>query len=585
MKPVVDYKKPVTLLVYDIGYIELNIYVLDILSYDNVSIVKGTAEAENDTPNFMNGCRDMTAPQQKPTAVNEDKDVPEPTEFVGSTFRRIRKTLSFPEDRQPGADRRRGGGAGSRLTRPILQRRNSLFSAFQALSDGFGVAAIASALAIGQFGAISREYVALCVTLLLISGIVYDRLGIYRNHRPISRKAVLLFKAWTTAFGILLGIGFLLKVSDYFSRQYLVMLYVMGYGMQVLVHFVGYRLALHIRTSGEEKTALVIGSGQLARYLHDKINSNPWIPERIVGLIRADEEYADFLTSRIPDSNDSEIPVLGGIDDVLRLVDDHGIRVVYIAVPLDSSPIIEKLYLRLIDRNIDVHWTPNIFGMNLVNYRVKELSGLPIITLSESPMMGINLVLKAMEDRVLATLGLVMISPVLLVVAIAIKLDSPGPVFFRQERTGWDGQNFRIWKFRTMRVHDPEEGFVRQATRDDPRITRLGRFLRRTSIDELPQLFNVIGGSMSLVGPRPHAVSHNISYSERIEAYLARHRIKPGITGLAQVRGYRGETRNLTEMIKRVESDLEYINNWSIWLDIKILVRTVAKIFFDDKAY
>jgi putative colanic acid biosynthesis UDP-glucose lipid carrier transferase len=163
----------------------------------------------------------------------------------------------------------------------------------------------------------------------------------------------------------------------------------------------------------------------------------------------------------------------------------------------------------------------------------------------------------------------------MLLTAILIKLESPGSVFFRQERTGWDGKNFKIWKFRSMKMNHELNGVIKQATRDDPRMTRIGRFIRRTSIDELPQLFNVLAGQMSLVGPRPHALQHNQEYSNQIVAYLARHRIKPGITGLAQIRGYRGETKELEQMQNRVKYDLEYINNWSLWLDLTILVRTL----------
>jgi putative colanic acid biosynthesis UDP-glucose lipid carrier transferase len=199
-----------------------------------------------------------------------------------------------------------------------------------------------------------------------------------------------------------------------------------------------------------------------------------------------------------------------------------------------------------------------------------------VITLSETPMVGTRRLVKDIEDKLLASLGLLLVSPLLLAVALAIKLDSPGPVFFRQWRTGWDGKTFRIWKFRSMRVETAEaDGPVHQAKRDDPRVTRVGRMLRRTSLDELPQLFNVLAGEMSLVGPRPHAIGHNVEYSQQIRAYLARHRVKPGITGLAQVRGLRGETEDLTLMSRRVRADIEYINRWSIWLDFSILVRTL----------
>jgi putative colanic acid biosynthesis UDP-glucose lipid carrier transferase len=219
---------------------------------------------------------------------------------------------------------------------------------------------------------------------------------------------------------------------------------------------------------------------------------------------------------------------------------------------------------------------PDIFSLRLVNHSVKEIAGIPVLTLSETPLTGVHLLAKTMEDMVLSALILILISPVLLLVAIAIKLDSPGPVFFRQARAGWNGRTFKIWKFRSMYVHQPETGMLKQAGKNDPRITRVGAFIRKTSLDELPQVFNVLMGDMSLVGPRPHAIQHDEEYSRRIDDYFARHNIKPGITGLAQVRGLRGETSDIDQMAQRIEADIEYINNWSVWLDLAILIRTTT---------
>ncbi|MCU7944237.1 MAG: undecaprenyl-phosphate glucose phosphotransferase, partial [Candidatus Thiodiazotropha sp. (ex Cardiolucina cf. quadrata)] len=344
---------------------------------------------------------------------------------------------------------------------------------------------------------------------------------------------------------------------------------VLGYLSQVSLHF-GFRLIQRHMVSQEANTkALIIGSGALANHLYDRINNNPWMPEEVVGAVSATDcdDTADH-------SSKSAMPVVGRLEDIKRMIRVYDIQTIYIAVSLDSSPMIQQIYFELLNENVNIHWAPNIFALNLINHSVKELAGIPILTLSETPLIGSHLLIKAIEDRVLALLILILAGPIMLITAILIKLESPGPVFFRQERTGWDGKNFRIWKFRSMRLHTEKDGLVKQATRDDPRITRTGRFIRRTSIDELPQLFNVLAGQMSLVGPRPHALQHNLEYSKRIEAYLARHRIKPGITGLAQIRGFRGETKNLKQMEKRVKYDLEYINNWSLWLDLSILLRT-----------
>jgi putative colanic acid biosynthesis UDP-glucose lipid carrier transferase len=267
--------------------------------------------------------------------------------------------------------------------------------------------------------------------------------------------------------------------------------------------------------------------------------------------------------------------VLGDLSDLDEIIARHAIRTVYFVTPLEGSEVINTVYLKLLDKYISINWVPDIFSLRLINHSVREIAGIPVLTLSETPLMGTGLFLKTLEDKVLAALMLLFAAPLLLLIALAIKLDSPGPVFFRQERKGWSGEVFRIWKFRSMFVHEVEDGVVRQAQRNDPRMTRVGAFIRRTSLDELPQLFNVLAGEMSLVGPRPHAIQHDAQYSQDITDYFARHNIKPGITGLAQVRGFRGETRDIEQMIQRVDSDIEYINNWSVWLDFIILVRTL----------
>lgn len=466
-------------------------------------------------------------------------------------------------------------------TKPILQRRSTASSTFQATLDGILIIALTYGLSLIHFGQLPTIYVLFGIIVLAIMGIVYDRLGVYRYNGSFTQKSFLLLKAWSITFGILFCLAFLTKTSELYSRQFLIIFFFTGISCQVLAHILSRFVLIRVKSDKKNKhvhsNAIIIGRGQLATYLYSRINQNPWIPEKIVGVV-------DPELNINPDSEDSEfsntkLPVLGGISNILELLNIHDIKTVYFTVPLDSSPIIEKLYFSLLDRNVDIHWAPNIFALNLVNHSVKELAGIPIITLSETPMSGVNLLLKTLEDKILSLIGIILISPVLLVTAIAIKLDSSGPVFFKQDRTGWNGKHFKIWKFRTMHIHEENESFIKQATKNDPRITKVGKFLRHTSIDELPQLFNVFNGSMSLVGPRPHAVSHNSVYSKKIEAYLARHKIKPGITGLAQVRGYRGETTELDQMAKRVESDLEYINNWSIWLDITIIIRTFLVVF------
>ena len=469
------------------------------------------------------------------------------------------------------------------MNKPLLQRRQTVSSTAQVILDGIWIVSLTYGLSQFQFGHLPDIYLMLCIILLVLMGIVYDQVGVYRYNASLAQKSVLLLKAWGITFGILLTVAFISKTSTLYSRQYLIIFFVAGYLGQLVLHIASRYYLVWKKSTKHDINALLIGTGALANHLFDKINNNPWIAEKIIGTIITPDSD---LKSNGNTVNNGEIkpPILGALNDVIDLVEKKDIKIVYIVVPLKISPIIEKLYFELLDKNVDVHWVPNIFALHLINHSVKEIAGIPIITLSETPLRGTSLALKVIEDRILSVFILILITPVLFITAIAIKLDSPGPVFFRQDRTGWDGRIFRIWKFRTMKIHSENDGVVTQASRNDPRVTRVGKLLRRTSIDELPQIFNVLQGSMSLVGPRPHAISHNIQYAKEIAAYLTRHRIKPGITGLAQVRGYRGETRDLDLMIKRVKSDIEYINNWSITLDLIILFRTFL-ILFKKNAY
>jgi len=261
------------------------------------------------------------------------------------------------------------------------------------------------------------------------------------------------------------------------------------------------------------------------------------------------------------------------------MVQKYQIRRVYFALPMKTAHQVRDLQLQLIDLNVDIVWAPDIFGLHMISPSVREVAGVPLYYLSESPLVEGARVSKMLMDKSLTLIALIVLAPFMLVIALAVKLSSPGPLLFKQERHGLDGKIIRVMKFRSMRVHDEPDGVITQATQNDCRVTPVGKFLRRSSLDELPQLFNVLMGDMSLVGPRPHATAHNDYYAHKIDAYMSRHRILPGITGLAQVNGFRGETDTLEKMEKRVEYDLTYINNWSIWLDVRILIKTVYTLF------
>lgn len=460
--------------------------------------------------------------------------------------------------------------------RSVLQRRNSISNTLQPVLDGLAVLGVAYWLIDLHLGALDTAYTILLLLLMGALAVAYDHYAIYRSNVNFSRKVFTLFKAWTAAFAFLFILGFLTKQSENYSRLLVGQLFLAGFASQLLLHVLMRALQLSIlKHSHTPDNALIIGTGRLANFLYQKISSNPWMETNVVGCVQIKTGEA----APMPDATvqgGKYPPVLGDIGDIEEILKSHAVRTVYFVTPLDTAEIIEELYFKLLDKHITVHWIPDIFSLRLVNHSVREIAGIPVLTLSETPLTGTRLLIKSLEDFILSAIILIMIAPVLIAVAIAVKLDSPGPVFFRQKRMGWNGKIFRIWKFRSMHVHQPENGVVQQAQKNDPRITRVGAFIRRTSLDELPQVFNVLAGEMSLVGPRPHAIQHDEEYSRRIADYFARHNIKPGITGLAQVRGYRGETKDIEQMIQRVESDIEYINNWSLGLDISILLRTTT---------
>ncbi|MFJ1338179.1 undecaprenyl-phosphate glucose phosphotransferase [Pseudomonas caricapapayae] len=459
-----------------------------------------------------------------------------------------------------------------RSSRSLLQRRSSVSNAIQAGLDGIAVTGVAWYLINDQIGYITSDYVIMLLLLIGALAVIYDHYAIYRSNVGLTIKAFRLFKAWSATFCFLVVMAFLTKQSDKYSRLLMGELFVIGYFVQLFLHFAVREVQKRFLAPAYRlENALIIGSGDLAYFLQQKISNNPWFGERIVGCILSGEGEDGGKDAE----GKSRLTILGDISDLDEIVVKHAIRTVYLVTPLSGSAVINDVYLKLLDKCIAVNWVPDIFSLRLINHSVREISGIPVLTLSETPLTGTSLFLKNLEDKVLAALILLFASPVLLAIAICIKLDSPGPVFFRQERMGWTGETFRIWKFRSMVVHEAEDGVLKQAQKNDARLTRVGAFIRRTSLDELPQLFNVLMGEMSLVGPRPHARQHDTQYSQDIVDYFARHNIKPGMTGLAQVRGFRGETKDIEQMIQRVDSDIEYINNWSLWLDFVILVRTL----------
>jgi putative colanic acid biosynthesis UDP-glucose lipid carrier transferase len=306
-----------------------------------------------------------------------------------------------------------------------------------------------------------------------------------------------------------------------------------------------------------------------------QMESAPWMGLTIVGV------YDDHEPAQV---QLDALPFMGNLRQLVNDVHQGKIDYVYITLPIHDEELTLALLRDLADTTASVYIVPDLYLHNLLHARWFNMGGIPVASIFESPFYGVDGWLKRFEDVVLGTAILFFIFPLMLLIALSIKLTSPGPVIFKQRRYGLKGEVIEVWKFRSMTVCEDELD-VPQAKRSDPRITPLGRLLRRSSLDELPQFINVLQGQMSIVGPRPHAVAHNEQYRELIYGYMLRHKVKPGITGWAQINGWRGETDTLDKMQKRVEHDLYYINNWSIWLDIRIILMTITKAVGDKNAY
>lgn len=344
-------------------------------------------------------------------------------------------------------------------------------------------------------------------------------------------------------------------------------------GSMVLLRIVVRLVLVQLRQHGyNARYAAIVGGGTLAHVLMARLEQNSWMGIRVFGV------YADECRDNLADLR------RGTAVDVVEVARRGDVDNVYITLPMSQEDTIRELLDALMDTTVSVFLIPDIFAFDLMNARQDNIGGLPAISLVDSPLTVLGAVLKRAFDLVVGSLILLLIALPMLAIAIAIKLTSPGPVIFRQTRYGMDGKPISVWKFRSMITQD-NGAVVQQATRNDPRLTPIGGFLRRTSLDELPQFINVLQGHMSIVGPRPHAVAHNELYRQQIRGYMMRHKMKPGITGWAQVHGYRGETDTLEKMEKRVEYDLEYIRNWSLWLDARIVVMTIIGGFFGKNAY
>lgn len=461
----------------------------------------------------------------------------------------------------------------------FLERHQFSIQLFRRLLDPL-IAAAGLPLLCRAFGLpLTQPYVWLAVITGLLVVIAFGGATVYRPWRsaPLGQEAHFIWIAWVAVCGVLFAMGYATRTSALFSRRVLLIWVIATPVVMIGVHL-SVRLGLRwVRERGRNyRTAVVVGSGDLGRRLCTHIASNPWLGIRVVGYV--DDRENPREGEQMP------APHLGPLDDLTPLMQALNPNFVYIALPMRAEGRIREVFDSLMDTTASVYMVPDIFTFQLLNARTEEIDGLPLIGLCETPFAGVDGWFKRAEDVLLSSLILVLISPLLLAIALAVKITSRGPVLYKQRRYGLDGCRIRVYKFRTMTVCE-DDAQVTQASRADARITRLGAFLRRTSLDELPQFFNVLQGRMSIVGPRPHAVTHNEQYRRLIKGYMLRHKVRPGITGLAQVNGFRGETDTLEKMRKRVEYDLNYIRNWSLILDLKIIGLTVLRGFTHKNAF
>ncbi|WP_374090236.1 undecaprenyl-phosphate glucose phosphotransferase [Methylomicrobium lacus] len=418
----------------------------------------------------------------------------------------------------------------------------------------------------------------LFIAAILFSSIVSQMLRPLLDFRESNVYAYI--SAVLLGSGVFILLIYALFLNTEFSEhvaKYVVMFWLLSVPLFLLVAhglFHAWLKRQHQKT--KIRKCVIVGATEVGYQLSREVQNDPSLLIQVEG----------FLDSREQDRiwPDCKERLLGGLDRVLHYVKENGIQVVFIALPIKYEDRIASLLEELRDTTASIYFVPDILSFNLIQSRVDSIHNIPVVSLLESPIHHLNAIWKCSFDFCASVFILLFISPVLLLIACVIKLSSPGPILFKQSRYGLDGREIKVYKFRTMNVCENGSN-IQQATKGDSRIYPFGAFLRKTSLDELPQFFNVLKGDMSIVGPRPHAVAHNEEYRKLIQGYMLRHKVKPGITGWAQVHGLRGETETLEKMEKRVEYDLEYLKNWSLLLDILIIIRTFGVVLKTTNAH
>lgn len=448
---------------------------------------------------------------------------------------------------------------------------NNMLSAVEAILDPATLALSLWLVSASIEGELLPPYLILAV---IVFSITFP--GTSRLQFSIKRLVFDVLYSWLWMTLLLLFLGFTTGYIAQFSSQALITWLWVAPLSQIGAHLVLRGVAPYLLMLQEPQRAIIVGLNEQGAALANRIHETRYSKLELSGF------FDDRDQNRLNRAENSKL--LGRLRELPGFVKENRIQFIYLSLPMASQPRILHVLNELKDTTASIYFVPDMFVTDLIQGRSGTVCGTPVISVCESPFTGSNGIIKRASDIVLSLLILALISPFLLLIAVAIKLDSPGSIIFKQRRYGLDGEEILVYKFRSMRVCEDGES-IRQAQKGDARITHMGAFLRKNSLDELPQFVNVLQGRMSIVGPRPHAVAHNEIYRNLIKGYMIRHKVKPGITGWAQVNGYRGETKTLDKMQKRIDHDLDYLRNWSLRLDLHIILKTIMIVFRDRAAY
>ena len=391
--------------------------------------------------------------------------------------------------------------------------------------------------------------------------------------QSLSRTYSRILLDWGAVVAALLFLGFAFKVTAQFPRSMVLSWFFATPVALCVVHALRQQTHSFLSNNPGAARYIIVGANNVGFELLRRLPQKGFLG------------FFDFRSYDRVSQLIDEDQLVGHCRDVASFARAHGVTAIYIALPLSNVPRIGEMVRELRDTTASIYFLPDVFAFDLIQGRLVDINGMPALSVCDTPFHGMDAVLKRAFDLVAASVIVVLAAPVMALIAVGVKLSSRGPVLFRQSRYGLNGEEINVFKFRSMTVTE-NGAVVTQATRNDRRVTPFGGFLRRSSLDELPQIFNVLQGKMSLVGPRPHAVAHNEQYRKLISGYMIRHKVRPGITGWAQVNGLRGETDTIDKMSARIKYDIDYLNNWSVWLDVRILLRTALMLVRkDEQAY